>query len=442
VAGRGFDGDALRSPTTRIDGYVLSTDLAPTVLDRFGAPIPPAMTGRAISGDGTRDAAEVADLLERLEEVGPRRTPVIGDNLIGWLGLAAVVAMFGGPLPRRWALAALAVTVALLPAVLVAVVAISPSETVERLAVGLGTPAGALLLLAALDRRLGPSRGPWGAFAVAAAASVGVVAVDVVAGSPLTSLSLIGPNPGLGVRFFGIGNELEATIAMLLVLGSGAAVTAARPARPERAVAIATALATALAVAAFAPGRFGAAVGAAITFPVAAAAVAIAALGVTSRRLLALALAPLAALAALVAVDIAAGGDAHLTRSVLEAGGLEELGEVIERRTRLAAMSFSRFVSSPFYVLALVLIAVGILQRRRIRALFARLPAARAGLVGGLTAAVVGTLANDSGALLLVVGVGYLTAYIVLAAVAGDRSAGRARRDAANADRGSLATLR
>ena len=39
--------------------------------------------------------------------------------------------------------------------------------------------------------------------------TVAAYAVDVVAGSPLTASSLLGPNPGLGVRFFGIGNELE-----------------------------------------------------------------------------------------------------------------------------------------------------------------------------------------------------------------------------------------
>jgi len=32
-------------------------------------------------------------------------------------------------------------------------------------------------------------------------------AIDVVAGSGLTKLSLLGPNPIFGVRFYGIGNE-------------------------------------------------------------------------------------------------------------------------------------------------------------------------------------------------------------------------------------------
>ena len=50
-----------------------------------------------------------------------------------------------------------------------------------------------------------------------------------IAGSPLTSLSLLGPNPGLGVRFYGIGNELEALLAVLVVAGTGAALTGFAP---------------------------------------------------------------------------------------------------------------------------------------------------------------------------------------------------------------------
>ena len=151
-------------------------------------------------------------------------------------------------------------------------------------------------------------------------------AIDIVAGSPLTALSLIGPNPELGVRFFGIGNELEAVIGVLLALGAGAAVTAVAPADPRRAVAWTAALAALAAVLVFAPGRLGADVGAAITFPAGAAGVVIAALGGGRRRLLAVAAVPVLAVCALVAIDLVAGGDAHLSRSVLDAGGLDQLG--------------------------------------------------------------------------------------------------------------------
>src|SRR5947208_17151545 len=97
---------------------------------------------------------------------------------------------------------------ALMPAVLLMCASLEPSELGERLIVGLVTPA-----IAALTLWLAPGmRG----LAICAAGSVGFYAIDVVSGSHLTELALIGPNPIAGVRFYGIGNELEATVAALV----------------------------------------------------------------------------------------------------------------------------------------------------------------------------------------------------------------------------------
>jgi hypothetical protein len=409
IAGAGFSGN-LSSETTRLDGYVLSTDLAPTVLDRYGVEIPDAVSGRPIESTGTQDVDALADLQSRMIEVVPRRSPVIATNLIAWAILSLLAALFFGARGGRLGLTLIAVSLALVPGLLILTPALDPSETAERLAIGIGAPGLAALAWLALRGRFG-ARAGFAAFAAAALFTVAVVAVDVVAGSHLTARSLLGPNPGLGVRFFGIGNELEAVIAALLMLGSGAAIAALRPADPARAVTICTAVAVLCAVVVFARGRFGADVGAAITFPAGAAGVAIAAHGLGRRRILLLAAAPVIALAALVAVDLVIGGDAHLSRSVLDAGGLSELGEVFERRIRLGAGSFERFAGSPFFIAALVALAAAVAFRHRIGAWLEAFPAARAGFWGGVAATVVGTLANDSGALLLMVGIAYLAAF-------------------------------
>ena len=248
------------------------------------------------------------------------------------------------------------------------------------------------------------------ALAVACGLSTAACAIDVIAGSPLTSLSLIGPNPGGGVRFYGIGNELEAILAPLTIVGTGAAIAGFAAGLSRRAAAIAF-LAVALAAAfVFAAGRFGADVGAAIVFPAGAA---VAAAVISGRRSLAwLALAaPLLALALLALIDLVSGGDAHLTRSVLDAGGLSDLADVAERRLRLSAISFGRAAGSPVFWAVLAAIALAVLQRRRIRAWFAGNRTMRAAFAGAAAATVVGTLANDSGALLLEVGTAYLLAF-------------------------------
>lgn len=420
IAGRGFDG-ALRSMTTRIDGYVLSTDIAPTVLERVGIEAPEEMTGRPIESTGSAGPAELDRLEGRLQVVSLRRGPVIGTNLIVWSVLALLAGVFGG---RRWArpvVGLLGISIALLPALLLFTAGLYPSELVERLVIGLGAPGLAAAAWLALRPRLA-ERAALGAFAIAAGLSVVGYAVDVVAGSPLTSLSLIGPNPVIGVRFFGIGNELEASIGALLALGPAAAVAALRPSNPCRVVSIAAAVAALAGVLVFAPGRFGADVGAAITFPAGAVGVIIAT-GVGRRRAALLVLAPIAAVAMLVAIDLTAGGDAHLSRTVLEAGGLDGIGQVVERRTRLSASSFTRFISSPYFLAALLLAVGAVVYRDRLRGWMAGRPAARAGLVGALVAVAVGTLANDSGALLLMVGIAFCAAFVAVCWVVGPAGA-------------------
>jgi hypothetical protein len=395
IAGRGFDG-TLTSDSTRMRGYVVSTDLAPTILDRLGLQSPSEMTGEPIRTDGAVDAAYVQDLQDRLAVIGPRRAPVIGVSVLVWVVLAALAGAAFRREGLRVALTILAATLALVPAVLLVCAALEPGELAERLIVGIGCPA-----LAALVLWFAPGlRG----LAIAAAASVATNGIDVVAGSHLTELSLIGPNPAGGVRFYGIGNELEATIAALVPIGTGAALAGWAPRTSPRAAALAFAVTALAAIAVFAPGRFGADVGAAIGISFGAAIAIGVCVGARRGRLVWVVAAPLAALAALIAVDLALGGDAHLTRTVLRAGGLGDLGQVFERRLELSAHSFSRYAHSAIFWIVMAMIFAGAVQWRRIRGWFGARRAAWAGFVGALGATVAGTLANDSGALLLMIG--------------------------------------
>jgi hypothetical protein len=162
------------------------------------------------------------------------------------------------------------------------------------------------------------------------------------------------------------------------------------------------------AAAAFAFGAFGADVGAAIVLPAGAAVAAAVALG--SRRGLVLAvLIPLACVVLLMGADLLLGDGSHLTRSVLDAGGLSEAGDVFERRIRLAESSFTRGANLPFIALALVAIGLGIAYRDRVRSWFEE-RSAFAGFAGAAAAALVGTVSNDSGAILLILGSAFTAA--------------------------------
>ncbi len=406
MAGRGIAG-TLTSDSTRMRGYVLSTDIGPTILDRLGLAIPSQMSGEAIRSEGAADPSFLAGLADRLASIGPRRGPVLGLSILVWVGLTALTATGFGRRGLRAALPVLAVAVAYLPALLLLTAALEPSELAEGLIVGAGSPA-----LAVLTLRLAPG---FGALAIAGAVTVVGYGVDVVAGSHLTELSLIGPSPAGGVRFYGIGNELEATLGALVPIACGAALAAWAPGASKRTAALSFALTALVALMAFAPGRFGADVGAAVGLPVGAAIAAAVCLD-AGRGRWALALAvPLVALAALAAADLLSGGDAHLTRTVLRAGGLDQLSEVVQRRLELSAHSFTRYAPTAILWLSLAALAIGFVARRRIEGWFGERRSAWAGLLGAVGATLAGTLANDSGALLLILGTGVMMVTVGLA---------------------------
>jgi hypothetical protein len=415
IAGKGFDGN-LTSDSTRTNGYVLSTDIAPTILERLDLPVPSQMSGQPIRSEGSADATAVESLGERMAEISARRAPVIGLGLAVWLGALALAIAASRGRAARFGLELVGLAVVYLPLVLLLGAALEPSLAAEQALTVAGAPLLALLTLLAL-------RG-YRALAVASAVTVLAYAADMVAGSPLTSLSLLGPNPALGVRFYGIGNELEALLAVLVVAGTGAALTGFWPlwgpkSRQRDAMAF---LVVGLGFAfVFAAGRFGADVGAAIVLPVGAAAAA-AALGARPRRgVLLVVAAPIAVLCLLALIDLLSGANAHLTRSVLDAGGLHDLADVAQRRLQLSADSFARPVLLAFLPLIVVAAALAVARREVLAAWLQGRPAMRAGLIGAVAATVVGTLANDSGALLLEIGTAYMLVFVAFAWAESDR---------------------
>jgi hypothetical protein len=218
-------------------------------------------------------------------------------------------------------------------------------------------------------------------------------------------------------------------VAALVPLGVGAAL-AARGATREGGsrAALAFLVVGGLATLAFAPGRFGADVGAAIVLPAGAAVAAAYAARSRGWTVVAI-LAPVVGLAALVLTDLVLGGDAHLTRSLLDAGGLEEAGDTLERRIRLAAISFTRGENLPYLGLVAIALALAGWRRRELEGWFAP-RSAMAGFLGGGAATVIGMASNDSGALLLIVGALFLTAAAVYAwAIRGEPAGQGARGD-------------
>jgi len=405
IAGRGFAGD-LTSDSTRTDGYVLSTDVAPTILGRFGIAVPSQMSGQAIRSEGSVDVAGIEALGKRMSVISSRRGPVIGVSLVAWIVVFGLAALVGAQRVEGVAVRLLGLSIIYLPLLLLIGAALEGGQEAEQLLVMFGAP----LLAAATLFVLGGLQ----ALAVASGLVVLAYSIDVIVGSPLISLSLLGPNPGLGVRFYGIGNELEALLGVLVVAGTGAAL-ASFTKLSGRAAAAAFLITALVSAAIFAAGRFGADVGAAIVLPVGGAVAAAAIAGSRRRGILLAIAAPVVVLALIALADLVSGANAHLTRSVLDAGGLGDLADVAQRRLQLSAHSFVRPIVLFFLPIVAAAIALAYLRRDRINSWLQPHPALRAGLIGAVAATVTGTLANDSGALLLEIGTAYLLVFLAYA---------------------------
>ena len=396
VAGLG-DGN-LTSPSTRTDGVVITTDIAPTVLERFGLETPDEVTGSVMTTEGDRDPEAVAERQSRLDH-RPSRDAAVLAPLGAWVLATALAALLWRRRGARIALRLLALAAAWAPLILLALAAPNAGPLASALAVGFGAP----LLAAATDRLLSPCAG----LALACGLTVAAYAVDVVAGSPLTALSVLGPNPGAGVRFFGIGNELEAILTTLTLIGAGAWLQTRPGLEPRRAVAWFVAIGV-LAAAAFAPGRFGADVGAAIVLGVGTATASVLALRLEPRRAALIVVGGGAlALAALFAIDLVLGG-AHLSRSVLGAGEAGDVLDVLDRRVTLMVHTFTHPVYPELLAVCAVLLIAAAVRRQDVLSWFGDRWAARSGYLGALAGVLVGTIANDSGSVLLVIGTIYL----------------------------------
>jgi hypothetical protein len=294
--------------------------------------------------------------------------------------------------------------------VLLATAALAPPAPVEGLLV-----AGACVALALATDRLRP----WPhAFVLPAAVAVGLHVADLALGSGLVRRSLLGPNPVLGSRFFGAGNELEIALAAIGLLGLGGLLATA----PRRAQVWGFAIGGGALAFMLAWGRLGADVGAVPTVVAGATVAALVAAGSIPwrLRLAILLIAPVAGLAALALLDLVTGGDAHFSRSVLEAGGLDEIADIAERRVRLSYRSLGRGAIPFLVAFALLGLAFGFRHRHTLLAATERAPGVRAAVYGLLAAVLVGALTNDSGPIILLIGSSYLLFVAVyLAAVRG-----------------------
>jgi hypothetical protein len=390
----------LTSRTTNQRGLIAAIDLAPTILAHVGAKIPSDVRGERLETDGALDGSALRELRVRLQVVGGRRLKALGCLLAFWsLMLLAAGAVRGA---RGRAARALAMRVGALAVLWTPVAALIGASLEPGAAGEYATIVVSSVALAAITDALLPW--PRGPLAPAIVAIIALVA-DALAGTQLLLRSLLGPNPILGARFYGFGNELKSGLAVLVLAAIAAALF---PVHRGRTAALATAFAGIGLAAIEGAARIGAGVGGVILVSAGFAVATIVLLpGEFSRRRALLGLAtPVVALVALAAVDLlTAHGGGHYTGSVLHARSAGDLRDLIVRRYGAAWRELKNHAMPAATALALGYAVYAVRNRVRLLAPVGGDAGWQAVLAGGVTAGVVGALSEDSGPVLLVVAV-------------------------------------
>jgi hypothetical protein len=393
-------GHELSSQSTNERGLIVSIDLATTILRHLGRRVPDEMRGKPIELDGSFDGAYLRSFKARLLVIYGRRLPALLCLFGVWALLMLAALLLRRRRARAWAGRVGGLALLWTPAAVLVPAAFGPGRGVEDallvlLCFGLG---------ATCDRLLPWPRAPL------APAVVGVVALtaDALAGTQLLARALLGPNPELGVRFYGIGNELKSGLAVLVFAAVAAALYPA--VRGRRAASTMAVCGIVLAVIE-GSARIGAGVGGVILVSAGTAVATVLLLPgrVTRKRGLIVLISPIVGLVVLAAIDLTtAHGTGHYTGSVLHAHSAGEIRDIIVRRYTAAYDELIHGAMPFATALALIVSALAVRHHRRLLAPVDCDPGWIAALAGGLTAGVIGALAEDSGPVLLVVAVGVL----------------------------------
>ncbi|MDQ2649011.1 MAG: hypothetical protein M3Z03_05615 [Actinomycetota bacterium] len=398
----------LRSASTQRSGFLTLVDVAPTILDTLGIPRPVDMEGRpaevvgsSASLDARVDRLISLNAASRFRErlLVPTTTVVV--LLMGLVAAAATALLAGGRAERfrPWVARIALFDLAILPASYVV-----RAFPLEDLGIGfywgfvlVGAAAVATIATVA-ERATGRDR--LALFSVLAVVAA-VPAIDVMSGSTLSLSAPFGYSPTGNSRLYGISNYAYGMVAVAVCLLAGALLRGTGRRGLVRAAALLGATLLVLGV-----PIWGSDVGGVLAFTPSIGLFGVLALG-KRVRLRTLAIGAAATIAAVLAfgfLDLSrpAGQRAHLGRLFERVGdeGLTPLFDLMERKL-LANLNVS---TSSFWVAAVPIallfwLFVVRFPTRPVERLRAQVPGIGPGFAAAVAAALLGSMVNDSGAI-------------------------------------------
>lgn len=235
ATGPSYPTGILRSSSTRQPGLVQLPDLTPTVLAALGIPAPDALGGAPLTVEPTQDHSTIGararlrglvddDLASH--EVHALVPPFFNGLVLAQLGIDALAAVVWR---RRWGSEPARVRLLRVVRQVATIAATVPVSTFLanllpwwRSSVPLLAVIGSVALFVAVISAVA-LLGPWrrwllGPLAVVCGATMAVLSVDVMTGSRLQVSSLMGLQPVVGGRFYGMGNVTFAVFATATML--------------------------------------------------------------------------------------------------------------------------------------------------------------------------------------------------------------------------------
>ncbi|CCH76460.1 conserved membrane hypothetical protein [Nostocoides japonicum T1-X7] len=441
--GPAYGPGTLDSPSTRQPGLIQIQDLTVTVLDRAGLPVPDDLGG-AVLGSHPADSGSESLARDRLRhlvdydqashEVHSLVPPFFNGVVYTQLVIYALVALFwkgkiGSERTRLRAIQAariVAVVASTVPAASF-LANLLPWWRFESPMLGVVGAVALFVALLSAVALLGPwGRTLFGPMVVVTTGTMLVLGIDVMTGSRLQLSSLMGLQPVIGGRYYGMGNvtfALFATSALLLAtVVANHYVVAGRP----RVAALAAGAVCVVAVVVDGAPFWGADGGGPPAMIPAAAYLVLSVLGIriTWRRALLLAVGTVALFLLVMFLDWLRppASRSHLGRffqSIIDGGAWDI---VVRKGQQNLDILFGNYRLTLLVPVALVFV-IYIMARptswgsRALQTSFDRAPVLRTGLISVLVMLTIGFLDNDSGVAIPAVGATIAVPFIIAVAM-------------------------
>ncbi|MEG6511646.1 hypothetical protein V6C32_06950 [Desulforamulus ruminis] len=401
--GPGFPADTLlTSGTTKRDGIIMNTDLAPGILTALGLPKPVNMSGRSISASPFQPEEGSLSYLQKLNQdivtVAQARLPfhtTYVTLLIGILGLGIYSLCFNHPIkgikPLVLGIMSFPLAELLLPLLPGASVPVLALELILATAVITG-------MVVWIDRIKGNQ-----ALIFISLLTAFLILMDIMNGSFLMKRSLLGYDPIVGARFYGIGNEYAGVLMGALLLGTTAALEFWRPWRKY--LLVASGLMYLFTVYAVGAPHLGTKVGGAITVIPTFLLTFLLLLGVhiRLRTVAVIGLAALLGVGAFIAFDLFRPPElrSHMgsVASLLLSSGFAEVLNIIQRKWDMNLKLLKYSAWSRVLMASLAVFVIMYFRPWGIRSIGAKYPYLHKGFIGMIMAALISLAVNDAGVL-------------------------------------------